>query len=152
VKFWDGSALVPLLVPQAASRRLAELLRQDSSMVFWWASPVECASAIARLQREGALSRSEQRRAPQFLDQLREGAVEIEPLAEVRARAMRLLAVHPLRAANALQLAAALYWCRERPQKVGFVCLDDRLRLAAAHEGFQVMPYAEEVHELALAD
>jgi predicted nucleic acid-binding protein len=152
VKFWDSSALVPLLVPQAASRRLAELLRQDPSMVFWWASPVECASALARLQRQGVLSRSELRRAPQFLDQLREEAVEVEPLAEVRARAMRLLAVHPLRTADALQLAAALYWCRERPQKVGFVCLDDRLRIAASDEGFQVMPFAEEVHELALTD
>jgi len=65
----------------------------------------------------------------------------------VRARAARLLSLHPLRAADALQLAAALVWCRERTAEAPFVCLDDRLRLAAAREGFRVLPYAEEVHE-----
>ncbi|HEV3134209.1 MAG TPA: type II toxin-antitoxin system VapC family toxin, partial [Acidimicrobiia bacterium] len=138
MKFWDSSALVPLLVRQPTSERLEGLLRRDPAVVIWWGGVVECASALARLQREGTLPRSGLRQAQQVLDHLRARAFEVEPVEEVRARALRLLAVHQLRAADSLQLAAALIWCRERPQRVAFVCLDDRLRLAAAGEGFQV--------------
>jgi len=152
VKFWDSSALVPLLVRQPASERLEGLLRRDPAVVLWWGAAVECASALARLQREGTLQRSGLRQAHQVLDHLRARAFEVEPVEEVRARALRLLAVHPLRAADSLQLAAALLWCRERPQRVGFVSLDDALRLAAGAEGFQVMPYGEDVHEPAPGD
>lgn len=152
MKFWDSSGLVPLLVRQPTSERLEGLLRRDPAVVLWWGAAVECASALARLQREGTLARSGLRQAHQVLDHLRARAFEVAPVEDVRARAMRLLSVHQLRAADSLQLAAALLWCRERPQRVGFVCLDDGLRLAAAGEGFQVMPYAEDVHEATLAD
>ena len=152
MKFWDSSALVPLLIEQPSSGRIEELLRRDPDLVIWWGTGVECVSALARLQREGVLARSGLRQAREILDQLQAGAFEVEPVAEVRARALRLLAVHRLRAGDALQLAAALLWCRERPQKVGFVCLDDRLRLAAGGEGFQVLPYSEDVNEPDPAD
>ena len=152
MRFWDSSALLPLLVAEPVSRRLEELLRRHPGIVLWWGAPVECVSALARLQREGTLARSGLRQAREVLDQLRASAFEVQPLAEVRARALRLLAVHRLRAADSLQLAAALIWCRERPQGVGFVCLDDRLRLAAGGEGFQVIPYPEDVHEADLPD
>jgi len=61
----------------------------------------------------------------------------IEP---VRARALRLVRTHALGAADALQLAAALVACGERPEALPFVCLDDRLRDAARREGFPVLP------------
>ncbi|MFY9343542.1 MAG: hypothetical protein WAT39_13685 [Planctomycetota bacterium] len=57
-------------------------------------------------------------------------------------RARRLLANHPLRAADACQLAAALIACRERPDALGFVTLDSRLAEAARREGFTVLPAA----------
>jgi predicted nucleic acid-binding protein len=72
---------------------------------------------------------------------------EVSPAEELRDRAMRLLDLHPLSAADALQLAAALDWCGERTAGAGFVCLDQRLRAAATLEGFDVYPFAEEVHE-----
>ncbi len=59
---------------------------------------------------------------------------------EVRRRAGRLLAVHPLRAADALQLAAALVSCEDEPTGENLVCLDDRLRNAALREGFRLLP------------
>ncbi len=152
MRFWDSSALVPLLVEQGASRRLADLLRRDPDAVVWWGSSVECVSALCRLHREGGLSRSGLRQGHEILDALRAASFEVQPAAEVRARAERLLATHGLRGADALQLAAALVWCRERPQKVGFVCMDDRLRQAATAEGFQVLPYSEEVHEAGMVD
>jgi hypothetical protein len=45
-----------------------------------------------------------------------------------------------LRAADALQLAAALVWCQGDPLQHGFVCLDQRLREAARREGFTALP------------
>jgi uncharacterized protein len=150
VRFWESSALIPLLLQEPTSARLQDLLRRDPAVAVWWGTPVECASALARRQRDGALARSEVRQAQGALDDLRAGALEIEPTEEVRSRAMRLLAVHRLRAGDALQLAAALIWSQERVRGVGFVCLDDRLRGAAAREGFQVLPYAEDVHEVEL--
>jgi len=71
---------------------------------------------------------------------------------DVRARAQRLLAVHRLRAADSLQLAAALVWCRERPIGVGFVCLDDRLCGAAVREGFTMEPPAEWINDRAFPE
>ena len=74
-------------------------------------------------------------------------ADEIPPWDKVRDEARRLVVTRYLRAADALQLAAALEWCAGVPHAAGFVCLDDRLRLAAAMEGFRVLPYSEEVNE-----
>jgi uncharacterized protein len=152
VRFWDSCALVPLLIREQTSDRLKELFRRDPEVALWWGTPIECASAFARLQREGRLMRSGVRDALEALDELRALAFEIQPLTEVRARAIRLVSVHSLRAGDALQLAAALAWCRERPQKVGFVSLDARLRLAASSERFQVLPYSEDVQELNFED
>lgn len=82
-----------------------------------------------------------------MIEHLRARSYEIQPTGEVRARAARLVSAHPLEADQALELAAALAWCGQRPRGTGFVSLDSPLRLAAAIEGFRVLPYADEVHE-----
>jgi len=64
----------------------------------------------------------------------------VEDAAQVDRRARRLLAAHPLRAADALQLAAALVACDERPDVLALVTLDDHLAEAARREGFVVLP------------
>ena len=56
MKFWDATAVVPLLVTEQASAALLDLLEQDQVMVVWWGTPVECVSAIARREREAALT------------------------------------------------------------------------------------------------
>jgi predicted nucleic acid-binding protein len=48
--------------------------------------------------------------------------------------------VHPLKAADALQLAAAYRWAAERPDGHEFVSLDGALSRAAEAEGFSVVP------------
>src|SRR5262249_26471123 len=101
----------------------------------------------ARVRRSDDLSDTGLRRSLKLLEHLRARVLEVQPVEEVRARAERLLLVHPLRAADSLQLAAALIWCRERPRGVKFVSLDDRLRGGVALEGFPVLPYPEDVHE-----
>jgi uncharacterized protein with PIN domain len=55
VRFWDSSAIVPLLVVEESSRRLQSLAAQDSAMLVWWGSAVECVSALARRERDGTL-------------------------------------------------------------------------------------------------
>jgi len=82
-------------------------LREDSAMVAWWGSPVECWSAFARLSREGVLDETAVQAATERLDTLRQAWVEVLPTEQVRNHAARLLRIHPLRAADALQLAAA---------------------------------------------
>ena len=65
---------------------------------------------------------------------------EVQPIEAVRLRAERLLSIHPLRAADARQLASALLWAQETPGGLGFVCLDQNLREGALKEGFSVLP------------
>ena len=138
--FWDSSAVVPLLLPDARSAGCATLLRSDTEPALWWGSPVECLSALYRRHREGSLPPAA---IAQALDRLKALVADVDivaPTTPLRERAGRLLAGHPLRSADALQLAAALVWCDESPQGDAFVCLDDRLAAAARREGFTVLP------------
>lgn len=140
VGFWDSSALLPLLVKEPTSEQVIEILVSQKNIIVWWASLVECQSAMQRRLREGSLELSQWQQARLTLDALWAAANEITPSESVRRLSIRLLCGHPLRAADALQLAAALVWCRETPGGNAFVCLDSRLRTAALIEGFTVLP------------
>ena len=140
MKFWDSSAIVPLCLDEPQSPRLRRLAEEDKSLVVWWTALIECYSTFARLRREGILSRNEEDRARQFAVQLLAEWTEIEPSKKVREQAGRILLLHPLRAADALQLAAALVWADGYPAGHEFVCLDQRLRDVAHREGFRVVP------------
>jgi uncharacterized protein len=152
LRFWDSTAILPLLVREPTTDKVEGLLHRDPDLVIWWGTPAECVSALARVRHEGGLSRSSLRRCLEILDHLRARALEVQPVEEVRARAERLLLVHPLRASSALQLAASLIWCRERPRGVKLVSFDALLRGAAVLEGFTVLPYPEEVHDADFPD
>jgi predicted nucleic acid-binding protein len=140
LRFWDSSALVPLVVRESRSPALEVLATGDPDMMVWWAGPVECGSAVHRLRREGAFTATEATQILAGLTAVLDAANTIGPSDAVCARALRLLAVHPLPAADALQLAAALLWTRDNPVGKEFVCLDERLSAAAAAEGFTVRP------------
>jgi hypothetical protein len=134
--FWDSSALVPLFAAEASTRAMQSAYSRDPEVVVWWGTLVECASAIARLERDGALIPADAARSFARLDALAPSWMQIDPSDEIRETARRFLRVHPLRAADALQLAAALVAAERRPPTLAFVTLDDRLREAAAKEGF----------------
>ena len=136
MNYWDASAVVPLLVQQSATSAVEKLLRKNGAVVTWWGTGVECYSAIMRLQRSGLLDESEADRSLARLRELQDGWSEVVPSAGVRHLAERLLRIHPLRAADALQLAAALCACDGDTGRMGFVCLDERLAAAARKEGF----------------
>jgi uncharacterized protein len=116
------------------------LLRDDDEMTVWWGTWVEWVVALNRLVREDVLNEETERGARGRLERLAEDWSEIQPDDEVRLLAGRLSTRYPLRAADALQLAAALVWCEGDAEDRGFVCLDDRMRLAAQGEGFAVLP------------
>jgi uncharacterized protein len=139
VKFWDASAIVPLLVAEPTTRRLQGLAARDSDMLVWWGSEVECASALARLERAAALDVKGIALASNRLTQLANGWHEIEPSEIVRESAIRFLRVHPLRGADALQLAAAFIAAEHRPASLQVVTLDERLADAARKEGFALV-------------
>ena len=143
MKFWDASAIVPLLVAEESTRPLQALAAKDVGMLVRWGSVVECISALARLERDGALSLSAMTLALQRLQQLAAGWHEIDPSDEIRETAARFLRVHPLRAADALQLAAAFAAGERRPASLEIVTLDDRLANAARKEGFALLDVTE---------
>ncbi len=117
---------------------LIDELAADDDLIVWWASRVECVSAIARLERDGALTANETAVAIDRLSQLATAWHEVAPGQRLRDIATRLLRVHPLRAADALQLAAAIVGAEQEPTTLEFLTLDERLATAAAREGFRV--------------
>lgn len=138
MKFWDSSAIVPLLTTQPPSSVRLRQLADDGAMQVWWAAHTECISALQRLQREGAQTVEETAAAKVRLGQLAQHWIEIAPSTEVRQQAERLLRTHPLRAADALQLAAAIIGSGYDPAGLAFLTADTRLAEAAAKEGFKV--------------
>jgi predicted nucleic acid-binding protein len=65
----------------------------------------------------------------------------IQPSDALKARATQLVDRHELRAADALQLAAALEWCEGIPQDRVFLAADQKLREAAALSGFDAKQF-----------
>lgn len=139
MRYWDSSALVPLVISELTTRRVVQWLTTDVAIVTWWGSSVECTSAIQRRVREGVLESHIAMQAASRLAQMSQSWHEIVPDAQVRETAIRILQTHPLRAADALQLSAALVAAGGAPGRLEFACLDDRLREAAGHEGFAVL-------------
>ncbi len=139
MRFWDSSALVPLLVAEASSGAVLREYEIDPEVVAWWVTEAECVSALARLEREGSLTAQALSEGLRRLDGLRRAWREVQPVTIVRTTAIRLLRVHPLRTADALQLGAAIAAAEDHPATLQLVTLDERLALAAEREGFVVV-------------
>ena len=140
MRFWDSSAIIPLCLKERASEAVKSLMKDDEDIVVCWTTYIECLSALSRRQREGALTSGEAGKARAVLSALAAAWSEVQPTEMVRVRAERLLSIHPLRAADALQLAAALVWAQETPRGLEFVCLDQNLRESSLKEGFSIQP------------
>jgi predicted nucleic acid-binding protein len=138
--FWDSSAIIVLLVKEKSSVRMHSIINNDPMMAVWWATPVECCSAFARLRRDRVLKITDEAAAISLLKKLGNAWIEILPSEEIRDNACLIISRHQLRAADSLQLSAAVSWSGAKPHNHTFVCLDERLREAAAKEGFAVVP------------
>lgn len=144
MKFWDASAIVPLVVDEEETEYCLRLLSEDQEMMIWCLSRVEVVSALCRRIREGAIGERHFLNAKTRLNSILERAYKVSAVEKVRSRALRLLEVHPLRAADALQLGSALVVTQEDPSRLSLVSFDLRLKDAAVKEGFVVNPRQQE--------
>ncbi len=140
MRFWDSSALVAITVDEKATRSVRDLSREDPELVVWVLSEVEITSALWRRRRGNELSEVVRAEAQRQMDLTLSNALTVADVAAVVRRARRLLAAHTLRAADAMQLAAALLACEDEPGRLPLVTVDDRLAEAATREGFMVLP------------
>ena len=139
MKFWDTSALVPLLVREGTTPWAESLLAEDGEMVVAWIAEVEAVSALSRRRREGALRDEDHVLALKRLWRLKAAWHEVLPSERARREALRFLQTHPLRTLDALQLASLLVVAEGDPEALPLVTLDGRLALAASLEGVSVM-------------
>jgi predicted nucleic acid-binding protein len=133
--FWDTSALVPLCAQQNNSSQAVAFYAQYA-VVVWWTTPVEIASALARLVRTSHLTATEATTAHTLSLRLADSWSVIQPSEIVRNKALQMVESYDLRAADALQLSAALQWCSDAPRSRVFLTADDRLLQAAILNGF----------------
>ena len=139
VRFWDTSALVPLLADEPNTRPVVACYELDPELVVWWATSIECMSAIARRERDGSLDTPGVVAATARLVAHTGAWEEVQPSPRVKSIAARVTRTHPLRAADALQLAAAIVAADGDAGTLEFVTLDARLAQAAEREGFPVV-------------
>ena len=139
MNFWDTSALVALSVDEPRRQTALRVLEADEQIIVWWGSTIEYVAAISRRERDGSLKTDEVAEHLGRLTALSQVWYEVQPSRRVKAVAQRLLRVHPLRAADSLQLAAALVAAEDDPTSLGFVCFDTRLNQAATREGFAIL-------------
>lgn len=140
MRFWDTSALVPLLVAEQASEMIARTYREDRTVVVAWTTAIECVSAFARKRRENQISEGLLARILQRLADVRAGWAVAEPTLQLVAIAERIVTRHGLRAADAIQLASAIGSSSFEGAQPAMVCLDRRLAQAAMAEGFRILP------------
>lgn len=139
MRYWDASALVPLIVSEPSSGTVRSWLAEDSEIVTWVWTRVEIISAVERRTREEWLTRPQRRQVLRRLDALSGTWDEVTEVLAVRSRAGSLLARHPIGAADAAQLGAALVVSEQLAAPLRFVCLDHRLAEAAEREGLRIM-------------
>lgn len=138
MKFWDTSALVPLVVDEPATKGVRQILAEDPDVVVWLLTGVELLSAIARLGRTSTgLQDLASVLRLEATSQFKRWA-RVTDLDGVGRRAERLVGLHAISAADALQIAAALVASRDRPDTLPFVTLDKSLARCAQLEGFVV--------------
>jgi predicted nucleic acid-binding protein len=142
LRFWDASAVLPLIVEEHGTKLANEWLREDPQVVLWGMTRLELTSAVERRAREHSLGAGERRAALRRIARFTDDAYEVLDLSPTRARAAALLARHTLRAADAAQLGAALVVADPDPASLEFVVLDRKLAAAAEREGLAVLTWA----------
>lgn len=140
MRFWDSSAIIPLLVLEKQTEYCINAFKADKEIMVWTMSRIEVFSALCRRLRENALNEESFESANKRINDLFDIAFDIVSISKVKERALRLLRVHPLKAADALQLASALVATQEDTSRLPIMCFDEMLKQAARREGFVVNP------------
>jgi predicted nucleic acid-binding protein len=139
VRFWDTSALVPLVVAEPQTPRVRRWMAEDDDVVVWMLTRVELLSALARRRREAGVSPGGLAAARRAILSVWDRWSEVSAVDLVRRQAERIVESHPLRAADALQIGAALVAAGDDPEALTFVTLDADQAEAAGREGLLVL-------------
>ncbi len=139
MRFWDTSALLPLFVAERATARAERWLRGDPDVVVWILTRVELLSALARRRRAEPMATRRIAAARREALATWERWSEVTAVEIARRHAERIVETHVLRAADALQLGAALVAAEDIAGALEFVTLDEHLAMAAEREGFRVL-------------
>lgn len=139
MRFWDASALVPTFLEETSTPEVRTWQAADPGVTIWMMTRVEVISAIARKKREWPELAAVWGRAIRELHQAASTWTQISDAVAARLHAERIVMEHPLPAADALQLGAALVAADGEPQSLELVTLDRRLADAARREGFPVL-------------
>lgn len=139
MRFWDTSAIVPLIVREPSSTACRHEHRVEPQQTVSRITRLEATDALYRKLREGVIASGELRMSLRALDMLASRWSVIELTEEVDDDACALVARHPLRAADAVQLAAARVATGGHPRSHAFLTRDEVLSRAAAAEGFRVI-------------
>jgi predicted nucleic acid-binding protein len=140
LRFWDSSALIPLLIRETTSDVLRALVLVDAEIAASFLTRLEVASALWRRDHNNELSADEHAAADDAFEKLNESSSEIGDIVGAREIALELITRHALRSGDAIQLASALIACAYDPASLPFVTLDNALAAAARAEGFIVLP------------
>jgi len=138
MRYWDSSAIVPVLVLEPSTAKVRTWLDDDPHVVTWTMTRLEVIGAIERRVREAVLSNVNRQAVLHQAEAYFRSFDEVIDVLPVVKQAIVLLARHPLRAADAAQLAAAIVAAEGEPASLDFVCLDHNLAEAARREGFTV--------------
>lgn len=138
MRFWDTSALIPLVVAERGTALAERLLRDDPAVVVWTLTRVELLSALARRRREEPAAARRLLGAKREILSAWPRWSEVTAVEVVRRHAERVVDTHAVRAADALQIGAALVAAGDDPAGLEFVTFDQSQAAAAEREGFRV--------------
>ena len=127
MRFWDSSALIPLLIAEPTSALVTHWLTIDTVIEVWALTRIEMLSALERRRRNGPASKTQIASARRQLNQLSSFWNVVSDIERVGRQAERLLQAYPLRAADSLQLGAAIVAAEGRPSSLDFATFDRRL-------------------------
>lgn len=143
MRFWDTSAIVPLLMDEPESETMRALLLEDQAILASFITPIEITSAIWRRLHKRELDLRSRADAESQFAHVSENWFAVREYQRIIDAALDVLARRRLRAADAIQLASAIVSVEigeQKPSSLPFVTLDDDLAAAADQEGFPVLP------------
>ena len=128
--FFDSSAFAKRYVEEAGGHLVDSLCQEATEVALSVLCVPEIISALNRRVREGLLTGREYAEAKQYLSHDIRDAVIVNLVPQVVSSCTKILETHPVRAADALQIACALEWETEL-----FISADKRQISAAKKSG-----------------
>lgn len=138
MNYWDSSAIIPLIIAEPKTEKVTEFWEKNNFNTTWTLTSVEVMSTLARLRRMGSLNDLLYENASKEWRKIQIMFEVIKDVEKVKVKAEHLVRIHPLKAADALQLASAMLIAEREPATCDFVTLDEQLGRAASLEGFTV--------------